>query len=75
MKSNLLINWDEFKDKLALAYRYASDQRHLMLLYLLDSLYERWERGERSLALYLGLQDLELDFLYENTWSSVTNYV
>jgi hypothetical protein len=62
------IDWDIFKTQLATAYRYCTEKKLLQSLFLLDSIYTRLEKGERTVKLFLEFHSLEFDFLFEDVW-------
>jgi len=53
------IDWIKFKEKMDFIYRYIDSKNHLQTQRLLDKIYDRWQKGERTAQIYFDLREFE----------------
>jgi hypothetical protein len=67
---DFIINWVKFRERLNTVYRYCTKMRYIECMRILDSIYERWEKGERSFDMKHLYDSLGFEFLFnEEGWS------
>jgi hypothetical protein len=52
------IDWGEFKQLLDSKYKNFDKHRHIYSIKLMGRIYDRYQKGERSISLYLDFMDL-----------------
>lgn len=52
------IDWDEFKELLDITYIYFDKRHYITSLSLLDEIYSRYQKGERTVQLYKEFMDM-----------------